>query len=159
MPLQQRIPTPLGPLTALRDDTGLLGLWFDDQKHHPGPLQAEVVRHDPLLDRVAAALERYFAGRPLALADVSLAPRGTPFQRAVWSALCQIPPGARCTYGELASRLGRPQAARAIGAAVGRNPIAILVPCHRVVGADGSLTGYAGGLPRKAALLELELTS
>lgn len=159
MQLQQRIATPLGPLTALRDDTGLLGLWFDDQKHHPGPLSAEVVRHDPLLDRVATVLENYFAGHPPTTDGIALAPSGTAFQRAVWLALRQIPSGARCTYGELASRLGRPQAARAIGAAVGRNPIAILVPCHRVVGADGSLTGYAGGLPRKAALLKLEQTS
>lgn len=153
--LQRRIDTPLGPLTAARSAAGLSGLWFDDQKHHPGPL---AVPHDDgsdfVLSATAAALAAYFSGRPFELPPLD--PAGTPFQREVWQALLTIAPGQPATYGALAERLGRASAARALGAAVGRNPISVLVPCHRVVGADGSLTGYAGGLARKQALLGLE---
>jgi methylated-DNA-[protein]-cysteine S-methyltransferase len=109
---------------------------------------------DALLSATEAAINAYFAGQPFTMP--SLDPAGTAFQREVWQALLQIAPGASDTYGHLAERLGRAQAARALGAAVGRNPISILIPCHRVVGADGSLTGYAGGLDRKRALLKLE---
>lgn len=153
--LQRRIATPLGPLTAARSATGLSGLWFDDQKHHPGALD---VPHDDgsdaVLSATEAALKAYFGGKPFAMPPLD--PAGTAFQREVWRALLAIAPGASDTYGHLAERLGRAQAARALGAAVGRNPISILIPCHRVVGADGSLTGYAGGLTRKQALLSLE---
>lgn len=153
--LQRRIDTPLGPLTAARSAAGLAGLWFDDQKHHPGVLDApEDEGSDAVLSATAAALAAYFARRPFSLPPLD--PAGTAFQREVWRALLQIPPGAPDTYGRLAQRLGRSGAARALGAAVGRNPISILIPCHRVVGADGSLTGYAGGLQRKQALLALE---
>jgi methylated-DNA-[protein]-cysteine S-methyltransferase len=153
--LQRRIPTPLGPLTAARSAAGLSGLWFDGQKHHPGPLGvAEDDGSDAVLSATAAALTAYFSGRAFKLPPLD--PAGTAFQRAVWQALLSIPPGAPDTYGRLAERLGRASAARALGAAVGRNPISVLVPCHRVVGADGSLTGYAGGLARKQALLKLE---
>lgn len=153
--LQRRIDTPLGPLTAARSAAGLSGLWFDDQKHHPGPL---AVPHDdgsdPVLSATAAALAAYFSGRPFELPPLD--PAGTPFQREVWQALLTLAPGRPSTYGALAQRLGRARAARALGAAVGRNPISVLVPCHRVVGSDGALTGYAGGLARKQALLGLE---
>lgn len=153
--LQRRIETPLGPLTAARSATGLSGLWFDDQKHHPGPLGVpEDDGSDPVLSATAAALTAYFSGKPFTLP--TLDPAGTAFQREVWQALLSIAPGQPATYGALAERLGRASAARALGAAVGRNPISVLVPCHRVVGADGSLTGYAGGLERKQALLALE---
>jgi len=153
--LQARIDTPLGPLTAARSAAGLAGLWFDGQKHHPGPLDLpEDDGTDPVLAATAAALAAYFSGRPVALPPLD--PAGTAFQREVWQALLAVQPGAPATYGRLAERLGRAQAARALGAAVGRNPISILIPCHRVVGADGSLTGYAGGLDRKRALLALE---
>lgn len=152
---QARINTPLGPLTALRDDSGLLGLWFDGQKHHPGALDAPKDPADPLFRQVEAGLRAYFDGQTL-LPDLPLQPKGTPFQRAVWQALLQIPPGESRSYGELAAQLGKPGSARAVGAAVGRNPVSILIPCHRVLGADGSLTGYAGGLERKKALLALE---
>jgi methylated-DNA-[protein]-cysteine S-methyltransferase len=153
--LQRRIATPLGTLTAARSTTGLSGLWFDNQKHHPGALDVpEDDGHDPVLSATAAALTAYFSGKPYELPPLD--PAGTAFQRAVWQALLEIAPGAPDTYGHLAERLGRAQAARALGAAVGRNPISILIPCHRVVGADGSLTGYAGGLERKKALLSLE---
>ena len=153
--LQRRIDTPLGPLTAARSAAGLSGLWFDDQKHHPGPLGVpEDDGRDPVLGATAAALAAYFSGHPVTLPPLD--PAGTAFQREVWQALLQIAPGQPATYGALAQRLGRASAARALGAAVGRNPISVLVPCHRVVGADGSLTGYAGGRERKQALLTLE---
>lgn len=152
---QQRIDTPLGPLTALRNDEGLVGLWFDGQKHHPGRLDAPAVESDPLFKQVEAGLQAYFQGRRLPQ-DLPLRPQGTAFQRAVWQALLAIPPGQSRSYGELAAQLGKPGGARAVGAAVGRNPVSILIPCHRVLGADGSLTGYAGGLDRKKALLAIE---
>ena len=153
--LQRRIATPLGPLTAARSAAGLSGLWFDGQKHHPGPLDVpEDDGRDPVLAATEAALTAYFSGKSFELPPLD--PAGTAFQRAVWQALLEIAPGASDTYGRLAGRLGRAQAARALGAAVGRNPISVLIPCHRVVGADGSLTGYAGGLERKKALLSLE---
>lgn len=153
--LQRRIATPLGPLTAARSAAGLSGLWFDGQKHHPGPLAVpEDDGRDPVLSATEAALTAYFSGKPFELPPLD--PAGTAFQREVWQALLAIAPGQPSTYGALAERLGRANAARALGAAVGRNPISVLVPCHRVVGADGSLTGYAGGLDRKKALLNLE---
>lgn len=153
--LQRRIETPLGPLTAARSAAGLSGLWFDGQKHHPGALGVpEDDGSDPVLSATAAALTAYFSGRPFTMPPLD--PAGTAFQRAVWQALLDIPAGTPATYGRLAARLGRAQAARALGAAVGRNPISILIPCHRVVGSSGALTGYAGGLERKRALLSLE---
>jgi len=153
--LQRRIATPLGPLTAARSAAGLSGLWFDGQKHHPGALTVpEDDGSDAVLSATAAALTAYFSGKPFDMPPLD--PAGTAFQREVWQALLAIAPGQPATYGALAGRLGRASAARALGAAVGRNPISVLVPCHRVVGADGSLTGYAGGLDRKRALLSLE---
>lgn len=152
---QQRINTPLGPLTALRNEEGLVGLWFDGQKHHPGTLDAPEVEADPLLMQIEQSLQGYFKGQVLPR-DLPLDPQGTPFQRAVWQALLAIPAGQSRSYGELAAQLGKPGSARAVGAAVGRNPVTILIPCHRVLGANGSLTGYAGGLERKEALLRLE---
>jgi methylated-DNA-[protein]-cysteine S-methyltransferase len=153
--LQRRIATPLGSLTAARSTTGLSGLWFDGQKHHPGALDVpEDDGSDAVLSATEAALTAYFSGKSFDLPPLD--PAGTAFQREVWQALLAIAPGQPSTYGALAERLGRASAARALGAAVGRNPISVLVPCHRVVGADGSLTGYAGGLERKQALLSLE---
>lgn len=153
--LQRRIATPLGPVTLARSAAGLSGLWFDGQKHHPGVLAVpEDDGSDAVLSAAEAALTAYFSGKPFTLPPLD--PAGTAFQREVWQALLAIAPGQPATYGALAGRLGRASAARALGAAVGRNPISVLVPCHRVVGADGSLTGYAGGLERKKALLSLE---
>jgi methylated-DNA-[protein]-cysteine S-methyltransferase len=155
--LQRRIATPLGWLTAARSERGLSGLWFDDQKHHPGALAAPFSEDDPLLSSVDAALQAYFKGQALPAELLrTLDPQGTPFQQAVWRALLQIEPGRSASYGGLAGQLGRPLAVRALGAAVGRNPISILIPCHRVLGAQGELTGYAGGLERKKAMLNLE---
>lgn len=158
---QSRIDTPLGPLTAAATAAGLAGLWFDGQRHHPGPLEAPVTAANPHIEAARRQLARYWRdGRAGADAGgaftVPLDAQGTPFQRSVWQLLLQIPSGQSCSYAELARRLGQPRAARAVGAAVGRNPLSVIVPCHRVVGSDGSLTGYAGGLPRKQALLQLE---
>lgn len=150
---------PLGPMLLAQHHSYLLGLWFVDQRHAPEPAlqqQWHTAPHDALLQRSVAALQRYFA-QPDSAWDLPLHPGvGTPFQRRVWQALRRLAPGQTTHYGALAQQLGTPQAARAVGAAVGRNPWSIVVPCHRVLGADGSLTGYAGGLPRKTALLALE---
>ena len=150
-----RTASPLGPLTLAATAAGLAGVWFDDQKHHPGELQAPDQPAQRWLVVAAAELERYFDGH-LQRFTVALDPQGTPFQQQVWQALQHIGFGTLSTYGALARQLGRPTAARAVGAAVGRNPLGIIVPCHRVVGQDGTLTGYAGGLQRKVALLKLE---
>ena len=156
--VQRLCTTPLGPVRLLAGPDGLAGLWFEDQKHRPQALDG-VWPHDTghaLLDLTQAQLEQYFNGQrrrfdlPL---DFSA---GTVFQQAVWQALLSIEPGCTCSYAELAQHIGRPQAARAVGAAVGRNRLSVIVPCHRVVGQDGQLTGYAGGLSRKRALLTLE---
>ena len=152
---QTTINTPLGKLLLARTTKGLAGVWFDGQKHHPAPLTAMRRPDDELLSRAAEQLHAYFAGEGLAF-DVPLDLQGTPFQRAVWQALLAIPCGETRSYGEIAAALGSASAVRAVGGAVGRNPVSVIVPCHRVVGSDGSLTGYAGGVDRKRALLELE---
>lgn len=152
---QCRIDTPLGPLTLAATADGLAAVVFDDQSHHPGKLPAPTDSSHPHLVQAAREFAEYFAGTRRRF-DVPLDPHGTVFQQAVWQALLGIAPGALSTYGAIAGAVGRPSAVRAVGSAIGRNPIGIVVPCHRVVGRDGSLTGYAGGLHRKAALLELE---
>jgi methylated-DNA-[protein]-cysteine S-methyltransferase len=152
---QTTINTPLGKLLLARTTKGLAGVWFDGQKHHPAPLTAMRRPDDELLRRAAEQLHAYFAGEGLGF-DVPLDLQGTPFQRAVWQALLAIPSGETRSYGEIAAALGSASAVRAVGGAVGRNPVSVIVPCHRVVGSDGSLTGYAGGVDRKRALLELE---
>ena len=151
---QSVISTPLGDLTAAATAAGLAGLWFDGQAHHPGPLDAPTDATQRWLAAAAQAMAAYFAGRPMP--EVPLDVHGTPFQQAVWRALRSIAPGRTITYAAVAGQAGSPAAVRAAGAAIGRNPVSILVPCHRVIGADGSLTGYAGGLHRKRALLLLE---
>jgi len=150
------LPSPLGPIALAFDAGALTGLYFDGQKHQP-PITTLGPRHDddPLAKRMAALLARYFKGEAVEL-DVPLAMQGTPFQQKVWAALQTIGRGRTSTYGELARQIGSPAAMRAVGAAVGRNPVSIFVPCHRVIGRDGSLTGYAGGLERKEHLLALE---
>lgn len=155
---QARIDTPLGPMTAAATARGLAGLWFDGQKHHPGPLAAPMDDDNVHIAQARRELGAWFAtaaARRRGFA-VPLDPQGTAFQRSVWQLLRGIGCGELAHYGDLARRLGRPLAARAVGAAVGRNPLSVIVPCHRVLGQDGSLTGYAGGLPRKRSLLELE---
>jgi methylated-DNA-[protein]-cysteine S-methyltransferase len=152
---QSRITTPLGPLTLAATDKGLALAWFDGQAHRTETVDAPFNVTHPHLTQAAQEFAEYFAEQRRVF-NVALDPQGTPFQLSVWRLLLKIGMGQLSTYGELATALGKPSAARAVGAAVGRNPIGIIVPCHRVVGRDGSLTGYAGGLPRKEALLQLE---
>lgn len=154
--VQARFDAPLGPMILAATDQGLAGVWFDHQRHLPDTARWPQAARHPLLERAFAQLLEYFGGRrrrfelPLDLSG------GTPFQQAVWQALLAIPAGATQSYAGLSERIGRPAAVRAVGAAVGRNPLSVIVPCHRVLGSDGSLTGYAGGLERKSALLVLE---
>ena len=152
---QSRIDTPLGPLTLAITVRGLALAWFDKQAHRTEMVDAPVQPGHPLLQQAAREFDEYFGGTRREFA-LPLDPQGTPFQQRVWQALLRIPIGRLSTYGEIARQLGLPDAARAVGAAVGRNPIGIVVPCHRVVGSNGSLTGYAAGLPRKESLLQLE---
>jgi methylated-DNA-[protein]-cysteine S-methyltransferase len=154
---QHTISTPLGPMLLARSAHGLCGAWFEGQSHHPGSLQAPVKPTDAVLQQAASELLNYFDGGTHGF-TVLLDPQGSVFQQKVWLALRGIARGHTCTYADIARTINAPQAARAVGAAVGKNPLSIVVPCHRVVGRDGNLTGYAGGLPRKKALLNLELT-
>ena len=146
--------SPIGELTLTADGGVLTGVHMNEQRHTP-KLPAGCERDDAGLAHVVAQLEAYFAGE-LTDFDFPMQMRGTDFQRRVWAALCEIPYGETISYGELARWVGNPKASRAVGLANGRNPVAIIVPCHRVIGADGSLTGYGGGLERKVWLLEHE---
>ena len=158
--VQTHFQSPLGAMTLAATHAGLAGVWFNGQRHLPPELTKDTSwprdANHPLLKKAAQQLTQYFAGQrhvfdlPLDLSG------GTEFQQAVWQALLAIPPGRTTSYGSISLNISNPAAVRAVGAAVGRNPISIIVPCHRVVGADGSLTGYAGGLDRKTALLRLE---
>jgi methylated-DNA-[protein]-cysteine S-methyltransferase len=142
--------SPIGALTILSNGEALLAIYTAEQPH-----PAAATGTDAVLERACTQLREYFAGTRRAF-ELPLAPKGTEFQRRVWSALCEIPAGATMSYGALAARLGSPGAARAVGLANSKNPISIVVPCHRVIGANGSLTGYAGGLACKRWLLEHE---
>lgn len=149
----RHLDSPIGRLLLAGDDAGLQLLHMDQDAP-----RAPADRWEPAgaqLDEACRQLEEYFAGRRQRF-ELRLAARGSAFQQAVWEALRQIPYGSTCSYAELARRIGRPTAIRAVGAANGANPIAVIVPCHRVIGSDGSLTGFAGGLPRKRLLLQLE---
>ena len=149
------IDSPVGPLTLVVDDAGILcALYTDGQKYFPAA-EALGARDDTVAADAVAQLAEYFAGERADF-DVELAPRGTAFQQEVWDALRAIPAGETRSYGEVAAALGRPGASRAVGAATGRNPISIIVPCHRLVGASGAMTGYAGGVDRKRWLLDHE---
>lgn len=148
------LETPHGRMLLVANDEGLSGAYFVGQKHYPGP-DSRWKRDPAALSQAKRELKEYFAGRRKTF-GIALAPEGTPFQRAVWREIARVACGETITYAELARRAGRPGAARAAGAATGRNPVGVIVPCHRIVGTNGSLTGYAGGLPRKKALLALE---
>lgn len=150
------VDSPLGPITMTAEGDALVALDFgapsaatDDGAGHRSPAAERV------LDDAARQLAAYFSGE-LREFDLPLRSRGTPFQTAVWAALREIPYGETRSYADIARRVGRPTAVRAVGRANGQNPLSIVVPCHRVIGSDGSLTGYAGGVERKRALLELE---
>lgn len=150
-----RVATPLGEiLLAATGDALVYAQFVDRHVVEPPRGASEHARHRVLM-RASAALERYFAGDTGKL-DVPLAPHGTPFQRDVWDAILALPWGDVATYTQIAQAVGAPRAVRAVGAATGRNPLCLFIPCHRVVGARGALTGYAGGIERKRALLALE---
>jgi methylated-DNA-[protein]-cysteine S-methyltransferase len=144
--------SPIGRLRLLAEDGALVGVYMEEHAHAPAAAADVAAGREPVIDEAARQLAAWFAGERTAF-DLPLRPRGTPFQLAVWEALREIPYGETRSYGEIAARLGRPAAVRAVGAANGRNPISIVVPCHRVVGAGGALTGYAGGVERKRWLL------
>lgn len=149
------IDSPVGPLTLVVDEDGVLcALYTHEQAHHPGPAGLGE-RDDTVAAEAVAELAQYFAGERTTF-EVPTAARGTDFQQAVWAELAAIPAGQTRTYGDVAAALGKPSASRAVGAATGRNPISIIVPCHRLVGATGALTGYAGGVARKRWLLDHE---
>jgi len=148
------VSTPVGRLRITGDETGLRRISFQN-RFHPAALSHSALPTEEPFRKAIGQLDAYFAGE-LRRFDLPLAPEGTPFQREVWSALTAIPYGETVSYGELARRLGRPAASRAVGAANGQNPIPIVIPCHRVIGADGSLTGFGGGLAIKRRLLDLE---
>jgi methylated-DNA-[protein]-cysteine S-methyltransferase len=158
--VQDSYASPLGRITMAATDAGLAGVWFEGQRHLPKELNEPSAwpAHSAhaVLKQTAQQLGEYFGGNrntfDLAL-DLS---GGTAFQQLVWQALLRIGSGHTCSYGSISQSIGNPAAVRAVGAAVGRNPISIIVPCHRVIGADGTLTGYAGGLDKKTALLKLE---
>ncbi len=160
------LDTPVGPLFIGGSEEGVHVIKFVDQRESEAVLVSEVEaaagepaqRGGPGSDEAVRQLEEYFAGSRTEF-DLPLAPRGTPFQLKVWMALRSIPPGETTSYGAIAEEIGKPSASRAVGAANGKNPISIVVPCHRVIGANGTLTGYGGGLERKAWLLDHETSS
>ncbi|WP_427913215.1 methylated-DNA--[protein]-cysteine S-methyltransferase [Ramlibacter sp. MMS24-I3-19] len=155
-PVAARHISALGPVLLAATSQGLAGLWFEGQRHHPDTAGWPLDASHPVLVAAAAQLDEYLAGQRTTF-DLPLdLQHGTVFQQSVWRALLAIPHGASTSYAELGQRIGAPGAARAVGAAVGRNPLSVVVPCHRVLGAGGALTGYAGGLDRKTALLRLE---
>jgi methylated-DNA-[protein]-cysteine S-methyltransferase len=149
-----QIESPLGPLLLAADDAGLRQILFVNGRHPARPESSWKEDRVPLNDGVRQ-LHAYFGGE-LEKFDLPLAPEGTPFQLGVWRSLCDIPYGETISYGELAGRIGNPKASRAVGLANGSNPIPIVIPCHRVIGSNGKLTGYGGGLPIKEKLLALE---
>ena len=148
------IDSPVGPLLLARDVSGLCALLFALGRR-PAEPGSSWTRADADFEDIAGELTEYFAGHRRAF-SVRLSPHGTTFQRQVWAELCRIPYGQTISYLELAKRIGNPRAVRAVGLANGANPLAIVVPCHRVIGANGTLTGYGGGLPTKRFLLDLE---
>lgn len=154
--VQARYQSPLGPMIVAATARGVAGVWFQGQRHLPDCSSWPVEPANLLLRQAMLQLEEYFAGTRATFELPLDLQGGTAFQQSVWQALLSIPRGGTTSYGTLSQRIGQPAAVRAVGAAVGRNPVSIVVPCHRVLGSDGSLTGYAGGLERKGALLRLE---
>ena len=160
------VATPLGPMLALASDDGLCALEFDGPSRHERlnarlrrwfPQHEVVDRETPTLKRTGEWLAAYFGGTNADSSAVPLDLRGAPFELRVWKELCDIPAGSTSTYGAIAKQLGAPGASRAVGASNGANPVAIIVPCHRVIGSSGTLTGYGGGLDRKQWLLNHEM--
>lgn len=154
-----RLDSPLGPMILTATPRGVSGAWFEGQRHEPSEVDMQNWTNNaanPLLQETKNQLLAYFAGQ-LSRFDLPLdLSAGTPFQQSVWQALLSVPASQTRSYGDLAKQLDKPKAVRAVGGAVGRNPVSIIVPCHRILGAGGQLTGYAGGVWRKQALLKLE---
>jgi len=151
-----KYPSPVGALTVASDGENIIGLWLEGQKYFAATLSGEAIEKElPVFEEARHWLDIYFSGREPDFLP-PLAPRGSEFRRTVWGELLRIPYGETVSYGEIAKRLGGKTSARAVGGAVGHNPISIIIPCHRVVGAKGSLTGYAGGVEKKKQFLRLE---
>ena len=150
-----RYESPQGTMLIAATPKGLAGVYFKGQKHFPKKREWRREPQHPVLRQARRELTEYFAGRRKRF-EVALDLQGTVFQRSIWKAIAKVDFGKTLTYGNLARRAGFPGSARAAGAATGRNPVGIIVPCHRIIGSNGSLTGYAGGLNRKRALLSLE---
>lgn len=148
------LETPIGKMTLQATDDGVAGAWFEMQTTEPSHLGQRQENH-PVLVHAKKQLQEYFEGKRFVF-DIPLAAQGTPFQMNVWQALTQIDYGKTCSYQDIADSIHNPKAVRAIGLANGKNPISVIVPCHRVIGKNGKLTGYAGGIERKAWLLEHE---
>jgi methylated-DNA-[protein]-cysteine S-methyltransferase len=155
--------SPMGSLSLVCDDKNLIGLWIEGQKYFGGTKNEVIIENSnsPILTATKNWLDKYFAGQRPAISTLPLAPRGSEFRMAVWNILCEIPYGEVITYGEIAKKMAvkmnkARMSGQAVGGAVGHNPISIIIPCHRVVGANGNLTGYAGGLDKKIKLLEHE---
>lgn len=152
--------SPIGDLLLAEKEESLIGLWLIGQKYFLGSLKEEQTERDDaaaIFKQTKKWLDRYFAGQKPAIGELRLAPDGSEFRRAVWKILCEIPYGEVMTYGEIAKKIGgEKMSAQAVGGAVAHNPISIIIPCHRVVGTNGSLTGYAGGMDKKIKLLTLE---
>lgn len=152
------VDSPVGPLLLTAVDAGLTGVYMEEHRHGPGGADPAWTRDDERFVQAHSQLDAYFDGR-LREFDLPLAPTGTPFQLLVWDALRAIPYGEVRTYGEIAEQIKRPTASRAVGMANGRNPLSVIVPCHRVIGSTGLLTGYGGGIERKRTLLDLEAST
>ena len=155
--------TPVGRILIAEKNHALAGLWIEGQKYFPASFREETAEKcdRPIFKQVKQWLDSYFKGENPPVSELSIAPAGSDFRRAVWEILCEIPYGKTTTYGEIAKRLAARRglsqmSAQAVGGAVGHNPISIIIPCHRVIGTNGSLTGYAGGIEKKAQLLALE---
>lgn len=156
-------PSPVGTITLACDGDNLVGLWIEGQKYHSDTIPEEMVENGDIqiFDVAKKWLDRYFAGKKPAISELPLDPIGSEFRQAVWDILCEIPYGEVITYGDIAKKMAvkinkKSMSSQAVGGAVGHNPISIIIPCHRVVGANGNLTGYAGGVDTKIKLLELE---
>ena len=156
-------PSPLGMIMLAGDGKNIVGLWLEGQKYFADTVKEKMTEKEdqPVFTVAKSWLDRYFAGEKPAISDLPLAPKGGEFRRAVWDILCRIPYGRVTTYGEIAKKVAarmhkESMSSQAIGGAVGHNPISIMIPCHRVVGANGNLTGYAGGIDKKIKLLEHE---
>lgn len=155
--------SPVGRLTIVAENDALVGLWIEGQKYFPARIKEEITNSSDckILNQAKSWLDRYFDGKNPKIDELNLAPAGSDFAKRVWKILCEIPYGETMTYGEIAKHIAREQniprmSAQAVGGAVSRNPISIIIPCHRVVGANGSLTGYAGGIDKKIKLLSHE---